>query len=157
MENKTHKKFNVIDIIIILMIGLVVVISVKLFAPKTVVAENNGTPVKYTIELERQKDGFEEQIIIGEKLYDNLVGYEIGTITGYTVNPFLMDAPDHDNDKIIMAPVEGYNSIYIEVEAYGTITNEAIKIGNYEIYIGSFAYVKSKLFAGGGYVVKLDY
>ena len=154
MKTKKKRKITVIDIILLCVVLASIYALYLLSAPEA--AAPGDTRIHYTVELFRYKTGFAENVVIGEELYDIERGYHIGTIISKYEEPYLEDAPDIEAGRFKRAEVEGLVNVYVVVEAYANITENATNIGQYQVMVGKEAFVKSASFAGSGYIAKIE-
>jgi len=156
------KKFRIKGKVGVIDIFFIIVIIAGLFflrdfaAPQSVTAAPEDVKIKYVVELYRKDVNFIDNVAVGERLYDIERGYEIGVITGVYDAPFLEDSPDFENKTYKRAPVEGLSYVYVEVEAVARITEMATNIGQYQVMVGKEAFIRSRSFSSGGYVVILE-
>jgi len=144
-----------IDIGIIMIIA--VVILVRLFsAPKSVTAKSMSVPIRYTLELPRKNPDFKDKIKIGANVEEFDLEVAIGIISNFKVEPYLEDTPDFDNQIIRRVPVEGLETIYIEIETQAQVTDYSTLIGTCEVLVGKKISIITKDFAAVGYVVGID-
>ena len=148
---------NPVDVVIAA--GAVIFISwaVLVFsAPQTVTAKPGDVIIRYTVELTEKEAGFHKKINAGAALYDSVKGYAIGTITEVYALPYREDAPDEENGIFRRAPVDGLEFVYIVAEASAQITDAAVTVGQYDIFVNKEVFVKSKTFAGPGYIIAVE-
>ena len=157
--DKNYRLFgipNIISIIIILIVS--VFIAIRFSAPLSIVtnaAKSEGVTIRYTVELQRKNPDFKKNIKVGVKV-KNSGGNEIGTITNVYSEPYLEDAPDYDNNIIRRSPIDGFETVYIEIEANAQVTDYTTLIGSYEVLIGKQAYISTIDFEAVGYIVGLN-
>jgi hypothetical protein len=126
-------------------------------APRQVTARE-GTPlIRYTIELSEKEEGFHKKIEPGAVVFDSLRGQEIGRVINAYALPYREDAPDMETGIFRRAPVAGMEFTYIEVEAHAQISDSAISIGQYDIAVNKEVFVRSKRFAGQGYITAITF
>ncbi|GHU59710.1 hypothetical protein AGMMS49975_27590 [Clostridia bacterium] len=155
--DKNGRFFGKISIIDILFALLVVAgfVFLRGFAAPTKAVAGTGTPINYTVELQRKDTGFSDMIKTGETLFDSEKGYEIGTITEVTQEPFRTDVPDVANKIFRSAPADELWNVYVTVEANANSTERETAVGQYMVMVGKEVFVKSRSFASNGFVVKL--
>lgn len=148
-------KVSVIDIVIVIALILFAILARRFSAPQSAAAKPGDVTIRYTVEIQRRTPDFKDMIIVGGSVADSQRGYEIGTITNVYAQPYLEDVPDFDNNKIMRAPVDGLETVYIEIEAKAQVTDYTTMIGSYEVLVGKEVYIRTKDFAAGGYIVSL--
>jgi len=154
--DKNFRLFGVVSIIdIVIVIALVVFIlaALRFSAPQSAAAKAGDVTIRYTVEIMRRTPDFKNQIKVGENVVDSQRGYQIGTITNVTSQPYLEDVQDFDNNTVVRAPVDGLETVYVEIEAKAQVTDYTTMIGSFEVLVGKEIYIKAKDFAAGGYVV----
>ncbi|MCL2420518.1 MAG: DUF4330 domain-containing protein [Defluviitaleaceae bacterium] len=170
MNNKTRPgrlfgTIHVADIFWLLLIAALIFGGIRLSVPREVSAQSGDATIQYTIELGERWDGnarrviqtgFHENIRIGEPIFDSLRGVRIGTIVDVYTRPFQVDAFDEATGTIRRADVDGLEFVYIIVEAHAQISDYEVLIGSFPVSVGREAYVRSKYFAGAGYIVAVE-
>jgi hypothetical protein len=154
------KKFNIADLVIILAVAALVFGMYRLSAPREVQARPSDVPVRFTVELGERSyipEGFHRRIRTGETLFDSQRGFAIGTIVDVYALTYTIEAPDIENNIIRRDEVEGYEHVYIVVEASGHLASYATYIGAFEINVGREVSVRSRDFAGDGFVIRIEY
>ena len=158
MIDKRYRLFGVINLVDILIIAFFIVFAVlamRFSAPQSAAARPGDVPITYTVEVQRRKPDFKDKVKVGAAVEDSQRGFAIGTITKVYTEPYLEDTPDYDNSIIRRAPVDGLETIYIEIEAMAQITDYTTLVGAYEVLIGKDIYLKTGDFAAGGFVVRI--
>ena len=168
MKNRPGKLFGPIHIADIFWLILLVALifgAARFSIPREVNAQTGAATIQYTIELGERWDGnarrviqagFHENIQIGEPIFDSLRGIHIGTIIDVYTKPFRVESFD-EADNIIRRPeVEGLEFVYIVVEARAQISEYETLIGLCPVSVGREAYIRSKYFAGAGYIIAME-
>lgn len=137
------KKFNVIDIIIVVVLIAAVCAGFIISGGKN---KTDATKV-ITVEIAEKREGFSENIVIGDKVTDKIEKKELGVITGFEVKPCEKNSYDRVSGKTFIAVVPKRENIYVSIKADA----------NAEIEVGKSVSVISKHFAGAGYVVGVEY
>ena len=159
MIDKRYRLFglvNVIDIAIIAALIVFAVLALRFSAPQSASAKQGDVPITYTVEVQRRKPDFKENIKVGVPVEDSQRGYAIGTITGFYAEPYLEDTPDYANNVILRAPVDGLDTVYIQIKAMAQITDYTTTVGPFEVLVGKDIYIRTKDFAAGGYIVRVE-
>ena len=92
----------------------------------------------------------------GAELFDSVRGFMIGVVVDAYPLPYREDVADITHGIIRRTPVEGMEFTYIVVEATAQITDYATSIGQFEIAVNKEVTVKSKAFAGKGYITAIE-
>ena len=150
---------NPVDILIVAGVAIFLVWAIRVFsAPQTASARRDDVIIRYVVELKEKEEGFFEKAnaFLGASLFDSTQGFEIGTIVGAYSLPYLEDAPDAEAGIIRRAPVPGLEFSYIIVETPAQITEYATQVGQYEVLVNREIFVRSRAFAGQGYIVSIE-
>lgn len=154
---KIFGKFGVVDIFIgIAIIGIVVFLnwlSVPASSNATASEENIK---KYIIEIKGIDEGLSSKLQVGEEIYDSLKGSSIGHVVAVEEKPYEIFADDVENKEFILSPVEGLSTCNITVEAQVVESSNATNVGSFQLMVGTQVYVKTKNFAGNGYIIMLE-
>ena len=166
---KGFKLFGLIhlaDILWVMLIVLIILAASIFSMPREANARQGNATIRFTIELgERRTEGgnrilqpagFHENIRIGEPIFDSVTGIHIGTIVDVYALPYKVEAFDEAAGIIRRTEVEGLEYVYIVVEAPATISEYETLVGNFPVSVGRGAYVRSKYFAGAGYIILLE-
>ena len=158
MIDKNYRLFgfiNIIDIGMIAVLAVFALLALRFSAPRSAAARPGDIAIRYTVEVQRRKPGFMDKVKVGAAVEDSLRELAIGIITDVYSEPYLEDTPDYSNNIIRRAPVDGLETVYIEIEAKAQITDYTTLIGAYEVLVGKDVYIKTRDFAAGGYIVRV--
>jgi len=155
---KNYRLFGFINPVdVILIVALVALVWVAyLFSMPREINASGGQQIRFTLELGDRPAGFFQQIEAGSAVFDGVGGAYIGRVVYAYGLPFLQDVPDEANNIIRRTPVAGREFTYIVVEAWANITDYATEIGNFEARVNLNMYARSRNFAGGGFIVRLE-
>lgn len=162
---KLFNKLHVADILWMILIVVLIFGAVQFSNPREVSAQTGDTVIRYTVELGDRLDGnarrviregFHENIRIGEPVFSGLTGVYIGTIVDVYALPLQIESFDEANNIIRRADVDGLEYVYIVIEAPAQITYYETLIGSFSVSVGREAFVRSRYFAGAGYVVAME-
>jgi len=168
VKNRPGRLFGPIHVADLFWLALLIALvfgGVRFSIPREVNAQTGAATIRYTIELGERWDGnarrviqagFHENIHIGEPIFDSLRGIRIGTIVDVYTRPFRVEAFDESNNIIRRPEVDGLEFVYIAVEAQANISDYEILVGLFPVSVGREAYVRSKYFAGAGYIIAME-
>ena len=148
--------FNLVDLLVLLAVLLLGWLALRFSAPQTTAIRLEHIPILFTIELQELPVGFHANIHEGSEVTDSIRGFYLGTVHSVHTEPYREEAFDEDAMVIRSAPVDGLETVYIVVEASASISETATAIGLYEIAVGREIFVRSKHYAGRGYVIKIE-
>lgn len=139
--------------------------AVQFSVPREVNAQTGDTVIRYTVEFGERfegnvrrviRAGFHENIVVGEAVFDSQRGLHMGTVVEVYALPFEVEAADKDAGLIRRARVEGLETVRIVVEARAHISDYETLVGLVPVSVGREAFVRSKYFAGAGYVIAVE-
>lgn len=151
---KVFGRISIVDIfIMICLIGLIVFLY--LFSvPKD---GNSGSDIRqYVIEISKIDEGLSSKLQPGDEIFDSLKGTSIGTVVSVEEEPYKMPTDDIKDREYVTGDVDGLTNCYITVEAAMTESDNATTVGDFQVMVGSEVFVKTKNFAGNGYIVGLE-
>ncbi|MFV0502963.1 MAG: DUF4330 domain-containing protein [Lachnospirales bacterium] len=152
---KIGGKIAIVDILIVLALCLLMYFLNILSTPESIQADD-GIKNQFTIEIINVKAGMGDTITIGDDLYDSLKNVKIGKIVDSYTEPYMNLTENNETNSYDNVPINGLENIYIVIEANLTTNPNSTSAGNFDVMVGKEVFVKSKSFAGNGYVVKLD-
>ena len=154
-ETPNQKGKIIIDLFLVAAAVFFMMAALKFSAPETVSAKPGDIVIRCTIELKEKQVGFHKKVEMGVTLYDNVKGYIVGKIIDVYALPYREPAFDEDTGIIRSAPIDGLESVYIVVETTAQISETTTSIGQYDIAVGKEVFVKTKRFAGKGFVTDI--
>lgn len=136
------KKFNAIDVIILLVIIAAVALAgaVKLTGVST--REEKDTKI-VTLELVEKREDFAANIIVGDKVTDKIMNTVIGEVVGVETRPCEKNGYNQETGEPIVIKVPERVDVFVSME---------VDVDE-EIYVGKSLSVLTKHFTGSGYVV----
>jgi|GEM_PF-887540 len=167
-SNRPGKIFGVIhiaDILWLLVLAALIYGGIQFSVPREVNAATGDATIRFTIELGERwegnvrrvvQSGFHENIQVGEPIFDSLRGLRIGTIVEVYALPFYTEVADEAAGIIRRAQVDELEFVYIVVEARASICDYETLIGSFPVAVGREAFVRSKYFAGAGFIVAME-
>lgn len=156
-EGKIFGKVNIIDVLIILFIVAVVVLGVlKYTKEKGPVFANQNTDIELDILFREMYGDFEDELNVGEPLFDNTSGQYLGEIVDKQLKPAVKEVERADG-SIVVSEVPGRWDIYITVACKG-IYNErrGLTIGGDQRYAGLFFRLNTPTFTSSGVIIRAE-
>ena len=152
-------KVSILDIVIAVVLIAVVAVAVVISNPAEAVSGDASASgnLTFVVELSRKEAGYESNVVVGEKVYDNLKGIYLGTITDVKVEPYKVISADLENKIYREDEVDGLISVYITVDANAERSDMTTLVNDVEIAVGKELFVRSGQFASSGYCVKMDF
>ncbi len=150
-------KFNAMDALIVLVIVAIIAFGgwfLTRNSQQKAVTEN--TRVQMMIEIARQDEDFTKLPQIGDEVVLGEKEKLHAEVTGIEINPAKTLGYDVVTGRALESEQPGKYDVHITVVGNGTETPDAIKIGETPLRVGSGMAVKSKNWAGYGFMLELD-
>ena len=141
-ENK--KKFNLIDLIIILVVLAVAFVGWQVFSTER---KTEGNEIIYKVNILKTEEYLVHEIQIGDKLFDSVKNFEIGEIIDVQVTDAVESVYDGEKNEYRTETVPERKDILLTVKGIGSTTNQGTTVNGYELYIGKKMCVKGANFA----------
>lgn len=150
-DKKSHKKFNIIDVVIgIILVALFVFALNKLgiIGVKDIV-DDEQSKVEIIFFQEEVNDFTAENVKIGDPASESLLNANFGNVTEKNIGPSISYGKDKFGNQTTSTK-EGYSSIYITLTANGKVGDNGIVIDGSTYYIGQVINLKvgSSIFYG---------
>ena len=162
MQKKKYRLFGIIHAADIIWLGLVAVLvygAMHFAQPVGLRAGQGDVTVRYTIELGMLyiiPEGFHKTIPLGDYVFDGIRGANIGTVVDVFARQNQSLVFDEDENIVRSMPVAGQELLYIVVEAPAVVSDFETTIGLYPIAVGRPVAVRSKHFAGEGFIISIE-
>jgi len=128
MDNKKRFKFNIIDVIVLLLLICVVVFFVMKFSDGGILnAATTVSHVRMTFYMEECDDFVVPYTHVGDPLYDASSKVNLGTVTDIRTGD-AVSYVELDDGTIAVSSKEGYCSVYITGETYGTVSDFGVTV-----------------------------
>ena len=155
-------KFNVLDIVIILIVIIFVggfaISHIKTNDDGTVATGNSSVSTKftYTISISNLADTSPKMIEIGDEIYDKVSNTCIGKIVEVETTEAL-GLIETENGEIIEKTMPGRVDVNLKIETDGTVKNgEYLANGLIRIMVGNFREIKTKYLMCSGTISSID-
>ena len=155
--SKRKIRFNIIDLIIILIIVAAAFVLAKVFVGggKDIAAETNTKKIQYVIEIQEVEDRFDGSVKKGDAVQDAIERKNIGTVVGVQSSDFQKITFDYDTGMETVSYVEGRIVLDITIEATAIVTDKAYTVDGCEIRVGEQYSIMLPEFYGVGYCIKI--
>ena len=155
-ETKFKKKFNIIDLLIILAAIIIGFIGIK-FLRKTEVIAPQTVKVTYTYRSDEEEPEIANMIEENTEIYDSIKNYYMGKVIKKETIPATRDLYDEDSKAYKSSVVEGKENMILTIEADAIIQGKDILVDNqYDIKVGNQTFIKGKGFASRGYIIGVE-
>lgn len=160
IENKKlFGKINLMDLLIILALLIVGLVAYKVvFKSETAVTIG----AKYftttcTIKLEELPVGASTYLEAGADVYDNETNVYIGKLVSATSGDYVKIIANKETNEFVETKVPNKETVYVTVEVNVSDQGaDLITANNYYVKVGKYVNIRSKNFAGGGYVTLIE-
>lgn len=161
MKSNSKPRFNSIDLIIILIIAAIIAVGVYMFMPRGGSSEDAASGdknVKAVIEIEfMKKDEYLTDLPkVGDSVTIGVKEKMPAVVTKVEAKPAEEVAYDLNIGEASWQEIPNKYDIYVTMEADAVETKSQININGSPIRIGDNDAVRSKGWAGNGFVTKLD-
>ena len=127
--SKKIGKFNVVDIIIILVVIVAVAfVGIRFLKPATNPGGKATSPVIVEFFVEETPDYAASIVKVGDKIFDEVKNVTLGTVDTVVVEPSVFYAVNA-NGEVVKTDKEGYNSVRITAKVEGIIGDNGVVIG----------------------------
>ncbi len=151
-------KFNIIDILIVLVLIVGAIIFASLFKTSGVGGDNTANetkPYEFVIKLQNVDGGMTKDITAGLDVLDSQKNYYYGVLKDFYTEESVFLTEDTENGVFIEDTHPVNVDVYLVVEGNGYETDSDLLIEGQDIKIGKRIYTKVKGFAGLGYVTEI--
>lgn len=158
-EKKKRRFLNAFDIAILLLIAIAVFILFKLgvFGSQTKVANDTIQEVTYVLKIAPIRFGTEENISVGDELFETVRKTSVGTITDIEVEDLPYYALNGDTGEYVESYVEGEKQVYLTIKAQCVVTKKEISaVDGQLIRCGESFNVNGPGYFGLGVVVDIE-
>ncbi len=140
--NKVKKKFNIIDLAIILI--AVVIIGAVAFVLGVNTDSPQAAAKTMVMEVKQRSESFCSIPKEGDIILDASTKEEIGTLVSAKSVPATINAASAEEGKFVKSEIEGYYDLYLTIKLHSN--PEVAKTGK-------SIYIQSKTYACSGYVI----
>ena len=158
MESKKKKafRFNIIDIILILVILAAVSFVVYLFLSRDNASDGEAFNAEFVIESKEVREEFSGLIKPGDILFDSVKQAELGEVIYVEYVNAVRTTVNNETGEQKAVEVPGRLDVYITVRSTNVTHDGCYKInGNYDLMTGSYFSYRVPGFAGEGSCVSV--
>ncbi len=156
MEKK-RIKFNITDILIILVVICLAAAGWSIISDKGESTATSVSNVSFTVEINKCDKAFGEAIKIGDDIYDSLKGGYYGKVERVEIKPETTVAQHTDTGTFSLETYPDRYSVYVTVKGTPTTMTEGnIMFASQKVKVGNMTYLKSAGYVGFGYVTDIQ-
>ncbi len=137
------KKLNIIDVIIVVVI-IAGIAAVGLLKTGGDVAEDSTKRV--TVELSEKREGFSENVVIGDSVIEKVKKERIGKVVGVEVKPCIKNSYDRLTGAAKLVTIPEREDVYVTIEVSAAA----------DVAIGKHLSIITKHFTGAGYITEME-
>ncbi len=179
-KNEKKYRFNIIDVLIILVVIAIGVVMYYYMSARNTVASNSEVELEYVVELKTVHKDYLDNIKIGDKAVETVREQQIGEIVDIAISPayniatntetgemYIAYYPplDENGDTIVLdgeennQPIEGreyeYYNVRVTVRDTFKRSESGYKINAFELVVGQVVYFRVPEFIGEGYCLSI--
>ena len=159
MDNKRKPRFNLFDVVIIVLVLAALGAALMLRNRSTGDAAVGGPethPMRYTVEFTDVQHEMAASITIGDGAYRSTDGQYLGTIVDVSTLPHEKIEYSTAAGRFVLFTCEDVDDLYLTIENEGYCTGKDIMIGGVSAKVGTDLTIKGRGFARGGYIYSVD-
>ena len=133
---KTKHRFNIIDVIIILLILVTAALLVKIYIIDDAGdVTSKSAAVQFVVCTDTISEELSDNVAVGDKVFDYASGKEIGTVSACDVRNATYSGTSQSGATVV-SEIAGSKTLYITVEASASVTDDAYRIGSLPVRVG---------------------
>lgn len=134
MSAKRHKKFNIIDAAVIIV--LLILAAVLVYAALSQLGVGtSGKTVRYVLETDILSSDYASKVAVGDGVYTYDGVQNIGTVSAVSLSPARHTGTDAEGNPV-SSEIDGYSVLYITVEAKMLSTPSGYAVGDTVVNVG---------------------
>ena len=151
------KKFNVVDaVLVLLLVAAVAVCLLFLRQRGTIASQTETSPMRFTLELREVQPETMALFETGQSIYRSTDGVYLGVLADYYSEPYTKTEYSQLLEKYVTYECEDLYRVYLVIEGQGYETAADVVISDVTVKIGDEVFVKSKGYAGAGFITGID-
>lgn len=150
------KKINLLDVFIILVVLIVCLVGYKFIKGNDNLVNTSTDKIIYQVRTSETLDEVYDMIEISTPIYESRKNYCIGTVIDKQSEKTVRQGINIETGEYVTTEIDGRSDIILTIEADAEKGIQDIMIQDFELKVGSEAYVKGKGYAAIGYVVSIE-
>lgn len=152
MTKTSLKKFNIIDVVIILVVVLAAAMLLGRGFSKNVTNSNTGKTIEYTVKVQGIRQPTFDALQQGDKLVDGATGNAIGEIFEISSEPYT------ENQNMLDGTVKALQvpdrlSAYVTITCEGVVNDDGYFLGSTQVAVGDTISLVSERVDTNGVIV----
>lgn len=120
-------------------------------------ATSKSYTMQYTILMNNMREGSGDLVREGSDIHDVVKKYHIGNVVSKEITPATEQQLDHENRTYRTATVEGFEDVYVVMEAQITdLGAEFITDGGFTIRVGEAVFLQGEGYMAAGHIVEIN-
>ena len=154
MTKTSLKKFNIIDVIVLLFIVLAAVMLIGRNFMKNVEESNTGAEIEYTVKVMGVRQPTVDGLMNGGKVVNGKTGDPLGEIYELSTAPYTEEQNLLDGTIAVLEVAERINA-YVTVRCEGVVNDDGYFIGNNQLCVGDTISLVSQYVDTNGVIVSV--
>ena len=150
------KKINLLDIFIILIVLMACTVGYKFIKGTDNVITSSTNKIIYQVRTSETLDEVYDMVEVGTPIYESRKNYYIGTIIDKQSEKSVRYAMNTETGEYVASEIDGCTDIILTIEADAQKGLQNIMIQDFELKVGSEAFIKGKGYAALGYVISIE-
>ena len=152
------RKFNFIDLIIVLLIVGAIGAAAYIFGAKKLSGGSDTVNVEYVLEFRQVRDEFLDCFETGVNAVDAAKKYRLGEVTAVESSASIYTGNDLVDGKLVYHNYPEHSDVRVTVKSTATIDSKGMYIldGGYRISVGSVVYVRTPGYTGTSYCISIN-
>ncbi len=144
-ENK--KRFNLIDLLIIIVVIGAIFVAVKYFNGSAGNGNSEGDIITYKLNIQSEQQYLIDEIQIGDKVFDSVKNFEIGEVTDIVTTEAVDSVYDAEQNKYKTITLPERYDLLITVKSKGIEKEDGIFVNGIKLQIGKSMFIRGANFA----------
>lgn len=164
---KAGRRFNVIDVLVILVIAAACAAAVWLFAGSGLFGGSDTVPIEFELQVVDIKTEIASHIKAGVDVIEANSHYNIGKLEeGFSIQPYVIENyKDEYRDEngilksggeMVSSEKPGYVTVMLPIAADAVRGEDGYYVNGFRITVGTLVYFRMPDFCGSGYIVNIS-
>lgn len=149
-------KWNWMDTVLVLLVIAVLAVGVWFVGGRGGKTATEDKTVSVMIELTKRDEAFTKLPKVGDSVTLGVKEKMPATVTKVEVLPAVTQGKDILNGRYTEEPIPGLYTVRVTAEGKGTETPSTVEINGNALRVGAEAAIKSKNWAGFGFILSVD-
>lgn len=152
---KKRKKFNVIDVLILVLILAVIAALLYFFVFRGSFSGNDVVSLEYNIKLDIIDNRFHGNVVVGDLVTDTVKAYALGQVISVDYSPAVYTELNQLTGELMEYEYPDHEQVNIKVRADAKLTNGQYSLGGYPIAVGTRVHFRVPNFVSTGFCTSI--